>query len=278
MSTVFMLSNLRNFTVLSWLIRLVPGVLVVAILGTATAWQPSERLTVIHAPRAIPEIPKNLSGLTWNQETGTLFAVTNEPQYIFELSPEGTVLRRVALHDFKDTEGITHIEGPYFALVEERKGELCIVHLPANATELRRDEATSLSLGVAESKNKGFEGITYDPSSRTILTMREGKPFVCLSIPLDEQFRPGPVWRTPLPRLHVRDVASIIRDPDGTLWILSEASSRLVHLDHTGKELRRFALRVTGRSFQPEGVTRSPDGRIFIVGEPNILGTYKIPD
>ncbi len=241
-------------------------------------FQKTEELTEIHAPQAIGEIPKNLSGLTWNQETGTLFAVTNQPPCIFELTPEGTVLRRVALHGFKDTEGITHLEGSRFALVEERKGFLCIVHLTANATEIHRDDATCLSLGAAKPKNKGFEGVTYDPATRTILTMREGKPFTCLSIPLDAQFRPGLAQQTPLPRLRVKDVASIVRDPDGTLWILSEASSRLVQLDPNGHELRRFALRATGKTFQPEGITRTPDGRIFVVGEPNILAAYRLPE
>ena len=238
-------------------------------------FQKTEELTEIHAPQAIGEIPKNLSGLTWNQETGTLFAVTNQPPCIFELTPEGTVLRRVALHGFKDTEGITHLEGSRFALVEERKGFLCIVHLTANATEIHRDDATCLSLGAAKPKNKGFEGVTYDPATRTILTMREGKPFVCLSIPLDAQFRPGPARQTSLPDLHVQDVASISHNPDGTLWVLSEASSRLIQLDPNGHELRRFALRATGKAFQPEGITRTPDGRIFVVGEPNILAVYR---
>ena len=238
-------------------------------------FQKTEELTEIQAPRAIAEIPRNLSGLTWNQETGTLFAVTNQPPCIFELTPEGNVLRRVALHGFKDTEDITHIEGEHFALVEERKGFLCIVHLPTNATEIRRDDATCLGLGATKSKNKGFESVTYDPATRTIHTMREGKPFICLSIPLDAQFRPGLTRQTPLPRLRVKDVASIVRDPDGTLWILSEASSRLVQLDPNGHELRRFALRATGKAFQPEGITRTPDGRIFVVGEPNILAVYR---
>lgn len=241
-------------------------------------FQKTEELTEIQAPRAIAEIPRNLSGLTWNQETGTLFAVTNQPPLIFEFTPEGNVLRRVALHGFKDTEGITHIEGSRFAVVEERKEILCIVQVPDHATEIDHDDATRLNLGTAASKNKGFEGVTYDPATRTILTMREGKPFVCLSIPLDAQFQPGLTRQTPLPRLRVKDVASIVRDPDGTLWVLSEASSRLVQLDPNGHELRRFALRATGKTFQPEGITRTPDGRIFVVGEPNILAVYRVTE
>lgn len=257
------------------------GVILVIFVALAlrAVWpRTAEKLVEIHAPRAVAHVSKNLSGLTWNQESGTLFAVTNSPQYLLELTPEGMLLRRVALRGFKDTEGVTHIKGRRFALVEERRGALCLIDLPVNATELQRDDATCLDLGTTKPKNKGLESVTYDPKTRTLHTMREGKPFVCLSIPLDEHFRPGPVHRTPLPELDVKDVASIIRDPDGTLWVLSEASSRLVQLDHNGQELRSFMLRNTGASFRPEGITRCPDGRIFVVGEPNILAGYQLPE
>lgn len=257
---------------------LVLAILILGALSAAIGCRDAAQLTEIRPPQPVTDIPKNLSGLTWNQETGTLFAVTNQPPCLFELSPEGTVLRRVVLRGFKDTEGITHLGGSRFALVEERKGFLCIFQLPADATEIAHDSVTRLALGSTKSKNKGFEGVTFDATTRTIQTMREGKPFICLSIPLDAQFRPGPMERTRLPRLDVRDVASIFRDPDGTLWVLSEASSRLVQLDRNGRELRRFTLQGTGSSFRPEGITRSPDGRIFVVGEPNILAVYKLPE
>jgi len=238
----------------------------------------AEPLMEILAPTAIHEIPKNLSGLTWNTETGTLFAVTNQPEVVFELSPEGKVLRRINLRGFKDTEGISHITGTLFALVEERKGILSIFHIPGNATEIGHKEILSLKLGKTRPKNKGFEGISYDPVTRTLYTMREGKPFICLVIPLDEHFRPGPVRSEPLPDLCVKDVASIDRAPDGTLWILSEASAQIVQLDRDGGELRRFDLPINTTSFQPEGITRAPNGRIFVVGEPNILASYDTLD
>ena len=234
----------------------------------------AEPLKEILAPTPIPEISKNLSGLTWNPETGTLFAVTNRPERLYELSLQGKVLRSVTLRGFKDTEGISHIAGTLFALVEERKSVLCIFDITGDATAIEHEDALRLNLGKSGEKNKGFEGVSYDPVTRTLSTMREGKPFVRLAIPLDEQFRPGAVLSKPLPELCVKDVASLVHDPDGSLWILSEASAQIVHLDQDGSELRRFDLPIDKKTFQPEGITRTPDGLMFVVGEPNILAIY----
>lgn len=234
----------------------------------------AEPLKEILAPTPIPEISKNLSGLTWNPETGTLFAVTNRPERLYELSLQGKVLRSVTLQGFKDTEGISHIAGTLFALVEERKSVLCIFDIPGGATTIEYKDASRLDLGKKGEKNKGFEGINYDPVTRTLYTMREGKPFVRLAIPLDEHFRPGSVLSKPLPELRVKDVADLVHDPDGSLWILSEASAQIVHLDQDGSELRRFDLPIDQKTFQPEGITRTPDGLLFVVGEPNILAIY----
>lgn len=234
----------------------------------------AEPLKEILAPTAIPEISKNLSGLTLNPETGTLFAVTNRPERIYELSLNGKVLRSVNLRGFKDTEGISHIAGTLFALVEERKSVLCIFDIPGDATAIEHENALRLNLGKKGVKNKGFEGVSYDPVTRTLYTMREGKPFVRLAIPLDEHFRPGSVLSKPLPELCVKDVASLVHDPDGSLWVLSEASAQVVQLDQEGSELRRFDLPIDKKTFRPEGITRTPDGQMIVVGEPNILAIY----
>jgi uncharacterized protein YjiK len=256
---------------------LVAGLVLALALQTFSCLSGREELEEIIAPKAVAEIPQNLSGLTWNPETGTLFAVTNNPEYAFELTTDGKVLRTIRLEGFKDTEGITHIEGSLFAVVEERKGRLCIFHISAGAAEIDHDDTVSLELGRAPAKNKGFEGLSYDPATRTLFTLREGKPYVRLAITLDERFRPDAVRSEPLPALRVKDVASIVVDTDGSLWVLSEASARVVHLSANGGVLGSFRLPVDRKSFQPEGITLGTDDRIFVVGEPNILAVYRKP-
>lgn len=237
-----------------------------------------EPLREILPPKALQAIPKNLSGLTWNAETGTLFAVANGPEYVYELSLEGDVLRSIRLGGFKDTEGITHVAGTLFAVVEERRGVLSLFHIPADAAEIGHDDVMQLDLGKTRKKNKGFEALSYDPATRTLFTMRESKPFIRLAIPLDDRFRPGEIRTSPLPGLRVRDVASIAADTDGTLWVLSEASSRIVQLDRDGRELRSYRLPIDTKTFQPEGITLGPAGMVVLVGEPNIMAIYEIPE
>ena len=70
---------------------------------------------------------------------------------------------------------------------------------------------------------------------------------------------------------------SIVSATDGTLWVLSEASSRIVQLDRDGRELRSFRLPIDTKTFQPEGITLGPTGKIIMVGEPNILAIYETP-
>lgn len=235
------------------------------------------KLTEVLPPTALKEIPKNLSGLTWNAESGTLFAVANDPEYAFELSTDGHILRSIRLRGFEDTEGIAHIGGTLFAVVEERRGILSIFDIPARATEIGHDVARQLDLGQTPEKNKGFESLGYDPAGRTIFTMREGKPFVRLDITLDEELRPGTVRTRPLPALKVKDVAAIEFTPNGHLWVLSEASARIVELGPDGEALRTFGLDIDRKRFQPEGMTLGPDGTIYVAGEPNILAVYRTP-
>lgn len=254
-------------------------VCLVLLLVTTLVLRPdrASQLQEILAPKTLDSIPKNLSGLTWNNETGTLFAVTNDPECAFELTPEGEVLRRIELLGFKDTEGITHLGETLFAIVEERKGVLSIVNLPSDAMHIDHENVMRVDLGKTPSKNKGFESLSFDPATRTIMTMREGRPFIRMDIPLDQNFRPGTIRTTPLPDLRVKDVASIVFDTDGTMWVLSEASASVVQLNPDGRQLRSFALRIDRKKFRPEGITLCPDGRIFIVGEPNILAGYVVP-
>ena len=52
-------------------------------------------------------IKNNLSGITYNRITRTLFVITNEPEEIHEINSKGKCLRRIKLKGFKDTEGST---------------------------------------------------------------------------------------------------------------------------------------------------------------------------
>lgn len=224
-------------------------------------------LSHVRPPISIPLIGQNLSGVTWSRATGTLFAVTNSPQIIHELSPTGKVLRSIALEGFSDTEDITHVEGDTFALVEERRGLIRLVHIADETVRIRAEESPGIDLGSRHEDNKGFESLFFDPATRTLLTMRELPPYELVSVPLDTEGKPGTIRREPLD-LSVDDVAALGRDAGGDLWILSEASSCLIRLDANGRELHRASLVSPTLPCEPEGLAFGENGDIFVVGEP----------
>ena len=246
------------------------------VLCTACPKKNHGKLETIMPPTEVKGIKKNLSGLTWNPETKTLFATTNEPEYLYEISSDGKLLRSVKLLGFKDTEGLTYIHGNIFAIIEERRGLLNILHVPDNATEIKHDRYNCVDFGLSPSKNKGFEGVSYDPETRTIFTMREGKPFIRFDIFLDEQFSPVDVKLVQLPKLKIKDVASLVFSASGYFWILSEASGQIIELNSNGEVLRTFNLHIDRKKFKPEGITLCFDDILYIVGEPNILAAYRV--
>ena len=224
-------------------------------------------LSQVRPPISIPLIGQNLSGVTWSQATGTLFAVTNSPQIIHELSPTGKVLRSIALEGFSDTEDITHVEGETFALVEERRGLIRCVRITDETVAIRAEESPGIDLGSRHEDNKGFESLCFDPATRTFLTIRELPPYELVSVPLDTEGKPGTIRCEPLD-LYVDDVAALGRDASGDLWILSEASSCLVRLDAHGREVQRASLVSPTLPCEPEGLAFGENGDIFVVGEP----------
>lgn len=234
-----------------------------------------DHLVYLRSPVSIPHIEENLSGLTWNPATGTLFAVTNSPQTVHELSPEGRLLRSIRLDGFSDTEDIAYMGDDLFALIEERRGFIRLVRITDTTTSIRIEDSSGIDLGSRHEDNKGFESIFYDPPTRSLLTMRELPPYELLSICLNEKNEPTAIRREPL-SLNVKDVAALGRDENGNLWILSEASCCLIRLDEKGQTRQRLNLRCKPLLLEPEGLAFGADGAIFIVGEPGTFATSSL--
>lgn len=235
----------------------------------------SPRLKATYEPVTVSGIAENLSGVTVCPLTGTLFAVTNSPQAVFELTPEGTVLRRISLEGFSDTEDITHLDGQDFALVEERRGLIRLIRITPHTTVIRARECRTIDLGTRHDDNKGFESLFYDRSTRSLLTIRELPPYELVSIHLDAAGLPGTPHRSLLD-IDVDDVAALGRDGRGSLWILSEASSCLVRVDAQGRMERRMDIDAMGTPCEPEGLAFGNGGEVFVVGEPNVLIASRI--
>lgn len=216
-------------------------------------------------PVALAGIADNLSGITKNDDTGTYMAVLNSPPTLLELDETGSLQRRINLQGFADTEDIAWLGGNRFAVVEERLGQIRVFSLDSSNT-ISAAQTAVIDLGSRHPDNKGFESLWYDHATRTLFTMLELPPYDLISLPLDNPHHPQ--TRT---RLHmdVDDVAAISRDAHGDWWVLSEASRCVVRIKKN-RVATTYPVQ-SSQTFHPEGLTITPDHRLVIVGEPNLL-------
>ncbi|MGR9100872.1 MAG: SdiA-regulated domain-containing protein, partial [Gammaproteobacteria bacterium] len=126
-------------------------------------------------PVRLNGISGNASGLTYNPESGTLFLIQNKPENIDELDKNGNVLRKIKLPGFDDTEGIDHIGGNRFVLVEEYRGTVVVASIDANSDFVDYGKSPKMNV-VRKSGNKGFEGVTYVPGLRKLILAKEKFP------------------------------------------------------------------------------------------------------
>lgn len=233
----------------------------------------------------IPGLDDNTSGLTFSPATGTLFTVINRPPELAELSRDGRLLRRIPLTGARDVEGITHVEGDRFILVDEGRHRLSWVTITPATTSLDADAAPFLSLDLGAFENMGFEGISWDQRRKELVIVQEMWPVRVLVIGgLDDAVQGRGLgvtvreWQPDSWAGHfVADLSSVtVHDPTGNMLLLSDMSSVLAEYAPDGAPLGLLTLwsgwhGLTRSVPQAEGVAIGPDGAVFIVSEPNLF-------
>ena len=119
-------------------------------------WLPDYQVVVEAQPLA--NLKNNLSGLAYDPDRNTVFSVTNPKPEIIEFSLKGTILRRITLSDFGDTEAIEYLSRDTYLIADERKQRLIKVRITDSTTELHADDFQQLTLGIDRNGNKGCEG------------------------------------------------------------------------------------------------------------------------
>jgi uncharacterized protein YjiK len=238
----------------------------------------------------LPPIPvagiKNLSGLTFNPDTETLFGVLNSPPAIVEFTRHGELLRQIKLESFEDTEAISYLGDGRFAVAEERRRMVSLLQVDKSTEIIRYSDGTRFLIDPEEAGNKGLEGMTYDPQSRMLLVVKEHKPRRTYFVPLPtseiEMPRVFSGWNSDA--MGLRDLTGMQFHPETeTLLIASDESKEVVETTLSGEVVSRLRLRsgyggLSNDIEQAEGVTVDDQGTIYIVSEPNILYVYKKRD
>ena len=239
--------------------------------------------------QAIAGIHDNLSGLTYNHDSGTLFGVTNRPPAVVELSTTGVLLRQMPITGAKDPEGIAHIEDDWFAIADERRNRIHWVQIAPDQRQVALQRSTSLALGDAAIKNFGVEGLGWDARRRQLLAVTEKWPLRVLAID-SPTLEPGSrlvhtgvhAWdSSDASGLPTTDLASVEVDPrTGNLLLLGEESSVLYEYTRSGQPLGALPLwgNMAGLDHtiaQPEGVAIDGAGTLYIVAEPNLFYRFE---
>ena len=229
--------------------------------------------------KVITEIKDNLSGVTYSTKTDTLFAITNSPQFVYELSKKGEILRTIELLGFNDTEDITYIEDDLFAIVDEENKTFYVVRIKENQTSINIFESIKqVKQDYNYFENFGLEGITYNKSKDEFYLVNERLPKKVISV---EGLMSGKTLKIKtLDNLiknnyYLSDLSAIHFDNiKKELFLLSDESKILAMVNQEGDFISFFDIKADpylSKMIHPEGVTTDNDGNIYIVGEPNIF-------
>lgn len=246
----------------------------------------------LHGPAIELEgVHDNASGLSYNPETDTLFAIINNPEYLLELDRSGQVLRKIVLTDFHDTEAIVALGQQRFAILEERRHNISLVTITADTSELIHAEQKNFTFNILGKKsNKGLEGIAYDNQAQRLFVVNEKSPKQLIAIDglnIEETTRASSshlsmsrIWSNDTNQqafLDSDDYSGLHFDNKSQhLLMLSDESKELTEIDQHGNALSRLDLSWWSQGLssgvpQAEGVTMDDDGTIYLLSEPNLL-------
>lgn len=233
-----------------------------------------------------------VSGLSWDAGSDTLYAVTAKIPGVFQLSLDGEILRHIPLKNFSDTEGIEVIAGNRLALVEERSAKLSVFDIPGDnqpvdALAVSQHDLGSLYPELVQPNNKGLEGLAWDAARSELLLVKERDPFAVYRLPYwaaEQKF--AELKKLDGKRILARDLSSLTLDPrTGHLLLLSDESHLVLEMDADAElepvsfmSLLRGANGLERTIRQAEGISIDDDGRIYVVSEPDLFYVYEPRD
>ncbi|MDX1724959.1 MAG: SdiA-regulated domain-containing protein [Pseudomonas sp.] len=248
-------------------------------------WLPEYRVQI--DAKAVPGVSDNLSGLTYDERRGQLWAVVNNPEELLALSTDGEVQARYPLSGFSDVEGITYLGDNLLLLAEERNQALVVVEVPAQPGALFREDYRALTLGLDAGGNQGFEGVGYDRADDRLFVVKEHSPRKLYEIrglkaSIEGDFNLEVIDREAwIENVFATDLSSVHYDErTGHLALLSDESKVLMELDGKGK-LISFRSLLGGFAglqdsvAQGEGMTFDDRGNLYLVSEPNLFYKFE---
>ena len=246
-----------------------------------SVWLPSYR-AVIQAKQLTGGLEgQEASDLAYNPVTRTLFTVTGKKPLLAELSLTGDVLRVIPLLGMSNPEGVAVLENGNIAVTDERKNSLTIFHVDPQTRELSTEKLASFDLGPRGKKNKGIEGIAWDPRQHRLVLGQERDPLALFSLPSDGGPSVSGALQPLASDLLMTNVSALSIDPrTGHTLVLSAESHLLLELNEKGQPVSFISLLgglngLHGKIPRAEGVAIDEQGTIYMVSEPDLFYVFK---
>ncbi|MDL2269764.1 SdiA-regulated domain-containing protein [Desulfosarcina sp. OttesenSCG-928-A07] len=247
-------------------------------------WLPEYRVEIEALP--VRGVTENLSGLTWNNETKTLFAVINDPPEIVELSTTGAILRRIQLQGFDDPEAVEYIGSGQYIVADEKGQQIICVAIDAETTEIRAEGLQRLSLDMGPVKNEGIEGLAWDLANRRLYAAKERNPVHIYEITGFPQ-EPNTTMDITVASNRIRDRRLFISDVSSLVFnsryqhllVLSHESKLIIEVDKSGSPISSLSL-LMGHGLakpvpQAEGMAMDDADTLYLVSEPNLFYVFR---
>ena len=226
-------------------------------------------------------ISDNLSGITYNPDTESLWVVINQPTQLIELDTELQPKRYITLTNFHDTEAVAYAGDGRFVIADERVQSVVIARVDENTLSLDKEQLPQLTLNTGGENNKGLEGLAINPADSTIFAVRERDPMEFFSITglLDssDNIRIDNPLSESLTSTYWNDLSGLHFDPEtGNFLILSDEAKLLSSMNLAGDKISHMDLEagfngLTQDIPQAEGVTLDTHHNLYIVSEPNLI-------
>lgn len=239
------------------------------------------------------------SGVSYNPDTDTLFAIGDEGFELVELSKTGVKLSAMPFDQsgvrevraFDDPESVAYLGGGKFAISDERRNMAVVTtYNPATMPNHAQLSASSYAFGPYDS-NTGLEGIALDPVNQSLWGIRELGPVkiyemadfpavqagaaVQVHEPIERRF----ITRTDSPQFSdiyvmARSSYFAANDPRRlNILLLARDARKIVEITRDGMVVDTLDLNFLGRS-TIEGMTMDNDGKIYLVSE-QVNGTFQ---
>ena len=236
-----------------------------------------------------------VSAVTYNPDTDTLFIVGDNGTAISQISKTGQLIDTMTLPAdaskpqgtyFYDPESIAYIGGGQFVIVEERYRQASVLTYKGGTT-LDVSGVKTVKLGTTVG-NIGIEGITFDPLTGGYIAVKEKTPMGIFQTTIDfnagtasngsastenstNLFDPALAGVVDFGDISALSNRLASTAPDYKhLIVLSQESGRILKMDRSGKIFGSLDIELAA---QHEGITFDKDLNMYVTNELGTGGT-----